>query len=118
MMNNNYLANLHFHIQTMMLVLRNLFIVAGMMKMGYKLDFKRSTPLHINFTRGCCYKDADALEAWFIPLDKNRSAYAHLIGDAPADGKLNHACVQEYVWHDAIFATGREVQFWWIATEL
>lgn len=117
-MNTNYFADIRFHLMTIGLILKNLSIIIGMRRMGYKLNFKHSDPLHITFTRGCCYKDAENLEAWFVQLDKNRLAYAHLIGDAPADGKLNHACVQEYVWHDAIFATGREVQFWWIATEL
>lgn len=86
--------------------------------MGYRLDFEHSDPMRITFTRGCCYKDANGLDSWWVPLDKNRSNYAHLIGDAPVDGTIIHPCVQEYVWHDAIFATGREVQFWWIATDL
>ena len=113
-----YFAKLHFHLMTIGLILKNLSIVIGMKRMGYRLDLGHSDPLHITFKRGYCYEDAENLGAWWVPLDKNRTDYAHLIGDAPSDGKLRHACVQEYVWHDAIFATGREVQFWWIATEL
>lgn len=114
----NYFAAIHFKLMTLWKILTNLSIVIGMKRMGYQLDFKRSDPLHITFKRGYCYEDAENLDSWWVPLDKNRSAYAHLIGDAPADGNLVHPCVQEYVWHDAIFATGREVQFWWIATGL
>lgn len=115
---NHYFATIRFHLMTIELILKNLSIIIGMKRMGYRFNFEHSDPLHITFTRGHCYKDAKELDSWFVPLDKNRSNYAHLIGDAPLDGKPHRACVQEYVWHDSIFATGREVQFWWIATGL
>ena len=112
----NYFATIHFKLMTLWKILTNLSIVIGMKRMGYRLDLGHSDPMHITFTRGFCYKDAEG--SLSIPLDKNRSVYHHLIGDAPTDGKIPHACVQEYVWHDFIWPTGREVQFWWIATDL